>query len=1126
PRGAGPPPHAREILEHAPLERTPPAILCLLDIYIQQGRFHDAIVVSDDFLRRVGRPVIRGRVGPLRILWSMLRTRIMLGRRGVALLEHLPENQDPFCTEIHRIMLAQGPAHLEAAPDLVPLCVLRDIRLSLREGVNPYSVTAWIGLGVMMMKMLPDKSRGIQVADRALAAKIRMGGPTQSQDEFFVNGFIHSFDTPLRALIAPLDAIVARASASGDRHTAVQAITVANFYRFVSSEPLDQLGRSLQRSLRFIEHSQQPDRIRFILLALDHINLLQGRPAPDRKPPGESSWYNQMVEEMYAIQRALIFGHFEGALVLTERILAHRTPIPIPLHFICWSLCAAAIAGGVSQGLLPPRKARKSLRSIRRKLKSWCAGLPERAWRVTWVEALEASVRGRPEAAITQLGDALEAAEKIGLLSDVAIMADTIGRTCTRRGQHQRAIGWWTIARRAYRRWGATARVAQLDVLLPIEPVETPVASLERFDLRSVLKSARALSEERVYEQLLDRLMRALLENAGAIRGAIIRQDGGVLQVEARASMDDLEAISGPGALALATDLPVALVEAVLTTGEPILLSDALRAGAWREDPYILRRRPRSILCAPLRWGGVLQGVVFLENRLVAGCFTPARLEAVQILAGQAAISLENAALINNLEDKVEQRTVALYEAQQRAEVASRAKSEFLANMSHELRTPLNAIMGYAQILQRSSSLSTSQRDGLQTIYESGTHLLSLINDVLDTARIESGRLELVTGEVVLPQLVAKIVQLLELRARRKGLRLILRVDPMLPEMVEADEKRLRQVLLNLVGNAVKFTTQGEVVLEVRRSDAGRVRFQVRDTGPGIEEDSLTRIFLPFEQAGDPGSRSEGSGLGLAISQQFVQLMGGSIQARSTPGQGSTFWFEIPLSAVSRLGQPAAPSVPVVDGYEGRRRRVLVVDDRKINRMVLLDMLEPLGFAVEVAANGQEALSAVEESRPDVVLMDLNMPVMDGFEATRRIRRLSRPPVVIAISSSVMAMTSDQERQALFSDFLPKPVAYTTLLASLGTQLSLTWTREVALPEVSLALPLAVSGPMVMPPQAELAALHRLAILGNLPRLSKRAAALSQTDPALAPLAEQLIALAGELNDPAIIALLEPHLEE
>jgi signal transduction histidine kinase len=387
--------------------------------------------------------------------------------------------------------------------------------------------------------------------------------------------------------------------------------------------------------------------------------------------------------------------------------------------------------------------------------------------------------------------------------------------------------------------------------------------------------------------------------------------------------------------------------------------------------------------------------------------------------------------------------------ARHAAEAANRAKSEFLAGMSHELRTPLNAVLGYAQLLTMEGGLSPRQARGLETIQQSGQHLLALVNDILDLARIEAGRTALNPAPVNLSELLQTVVHLMRVKADEKQLAVLFDAAADLPEAVLADERRLRQVLLNLLGNAIKFTDDGTVTLRASAEPQGKaqvlLRLDVEDTGIGMHADDVERIFEPFEQVGDAQRRSGGTGLGLAITRALVNDMGGRVQVSSELGRGSRFRIELPLP-VAQLAQVASPRAPGLARYAGPPRRVLVVDDVAANRALMCDFLMNAGFEVAQASDGGELLAAARSFRPDLVLMDSVMPSVDGVEATRRLRRdadLAAVPV-IAISASATAEHRAACLQAGVNVFLTKPVSLQALQARIGEQLGLQWIEPAA----------------------------------------------------------------------------------
>jgi PAS domain S-box-containing protein len=467
-------------------------------------------------------------------------------------------------------------------------------------------------------------------------------------------------------------------------------------------------------------------------------------------------------------------------------------------------------------------------------------------------------------------------------------------------------------------------------------------------------------------------------------------------------------------------------------------------------------------------------------------------------------------------------RVQELRVAKERAEAANEGKSRFLANMSHELRTPLNAVLGYAQILMRDDTLSEPQRQGLATIRRSGEHLLALIDDILDLAKIDASRLELCPGPLQLPEFVRVIDDIIRVEASAKELAFHGDAPADLPAVVEADEKRLRQVLLNLLGNAVKFTETGSVTWRIaarpRERGMTRLRFAVQDTGPGIAAAEQEAIFQPFVQGGTPQERSGGTGLGLAISQQLTRLMGGELRVESEPGRGSLFWFEIdvPVLGVRRAAQRPRDAVT---GYTGPRRTVLIADDVPANRAVLVDLLESLGFQLVEADDGQALLEAAQACKPDLVITDLVMPVMNGLDAIQKLRQLAGCVDVPVIAVSANASGRDEARglAAGANAFLPKPIAIDTLLAKVGELLGLRWT------EGSAPVGARVDLPLVPPSADDLNALHRLAKVGHMRSIREHAKRLGERDERYRPFADLLRTMADSFQSRAIVELIERY---
>jgi PAS domain S-box-containing protein len=512
----------------------------------------------------------------------------------------------------------------------------------------------------------------------------------------------------------------------------------------------------------------------------------------------------------------------------------------------------------------------------------------------------------------------------------------------------------------------------------------------------------------------------------------------------------------------------------------------------------------------------------------------------------------------------------ALQKALESAKIANRAKSEFIANISHELRNPLNGILGFSQLLLRDKTTTIKQREGINVIYRCGSHLLTLINDLLDIAKIEAQKMELNPTKFHLSTFLIDIQQVFLLRAQQKQLIFSYQPDPELPTAIFADEKRLRQILINLLSNAVKFTEIGSITFKVEvlektvsktpnkkpskkktnlqsQFPLTKIRFQIEDTGPGMRSEQLSKIFLPFEQVGDSWRKVEGIGLGLAITKNLVSLMEGQLFVESALGEGSIFRFDVDLPVVSSkidsqprksrakngkfVTEPHDSSMLTrftrfaIVGFEGKSRKILVVDDNVTNRSVIINLLEPIGFEIIEASNGEEGIEIATQEKPDLIITNLLMPVMDGLEMTQRLRSLPQLQDICVIVSSASVFESDRQksREAGCNDFIPKPIQSEELLEKIQNYLGVVWKTE---PLELLTANNEATKEIIAPPPSELATLLSCAKIGDIAGVEAEAIRFLQLSPEYVTFANKLLQLAQEFEEQEILKLVKQYISE
>lgn len=1095
---------------------------------------------------------------------TLSRTATNLTGKNIAELIDLPVITKTDKLVAIRMLTSMGSPTYQAAPTLFPLIVCEQVNLSLEYGNAPFSAYAYACYGVILNGVVQDTESAYQFGKLALNLVEKFNAVELKASVFFVTGActIHGKVHARKTLSLLLDGYQSGLENGHFEYGGYAAMQKCQ-YSYLIGDELTKLEREIATISKTLAQLKQENVLSWLQTFQQAILTLLYSSEPcylvnegDNKKqllPILEKANDRTGLHYYYLNKLILCYLFreyhqalENALQAEQYLDGVKAFLVVPVFYFYDSLAQIAIYSSTSsqqEALL------QRVENNQEKMQKWASHAPMNfQHKYELVAAEKARVLSQPWQAMECYDRAIAHAKEHGYLQEEALANELAAEFYFSQAKTKIAQVYLVEAYYAYLRWGATAKVKDLAAryphILTQTKQDTTKQESQNLDLATAIKASQTLSGEIVLNNLLTKLIQIVLENAGAQTGFLLLNQAGKLVVEAAGGIDDhIVGETVPGDRFI---FPLSVINYVTRTQESIVLNNATTEEIFANDPYVIQREPKSVLCTPILHQGRLTGILYLENNLITGAFTRDRLEVLQLLSAQAAISIENARLYKDLENynrtletKVAERTLELQlknsqlqqeirdrqTAEAAAQAANRAKSQFLANMSHELRTPLNGILGYAQILKKDKTLTQQQNNGLDIIHRCGEHLLTLINDILDLSKIEAQKIELYATDFHFPSFLAEIVAICQIRAAQNQISLRSELPATLPEFVQADEKRLRQVLLNLIGNAIKFTHNGSVTFRVSDRDRQLV-FQVADTGVGIAAEQLSEIFLPFQQVGEYRHHTEGTGLGLAISRQLVRMMGGDITVQSTLNQGSIFSFALDLPRCHST-QVTSPDKQRIIGFTNNKQKILVVDDKSSNRSVLVNMLEPLGFEVAEATDGLDCLAKVQTFKPDCIFIDLVMPTMDGFTATRRLRTLPdlTGVIIIAISASVFDFDKQQSHAVGCDDFLAKPIREAELLEKLRIHLNLQWVYEqqTATQDLEHSHKQSLPEDIIPPPAEEIAVLLDLAMMGDLRSILAQTAKIETLDRRYIPFALHLRQLAKGYKERQILDFVKKY---
>ena len=1150
------------------------AVTCLrVNLFTTLDRSDRAVEAGLDYLRRVGvqwspHPT------PDDVQQEFERIRQQLAEREIEALVDLPLMSNPDSRATMDVLTTILPPALFTDENLLGMVVGRMANLSLEHGHSDGSCLGYAWLGMILGPRFGDYQAGFRFGKLGLALVDQRG-----LDRFKARVYVHfgnvvtPWTRPFQTGYVWVRRAFEVANENGDLTFALYSCNHLVTNLLACGKPLDEIQREAEHGLDFAHKSRFGLVVDILTGQLQLIRTLRGT------PPSVSSFNDAESDEerferhlegdprlaiatcwywIRKLQARLFTGDYGVAVEAASK--AQRLLWTSPSHVeVAEYHFYGALARATHYDQASPEERMRHLAALAvhcKQLEEWAQNCPENFTnRAALVGAEIARIEGRELDAMRLYEQAIQSSRENGLVHNMGLAYERAAAFYHTRGFGSFADTYLQKARDCYARWGADGKVRQLEarhLQLQAQPEATLATSLAQMDLLSVAKASQAISGQILLEDLVDTLMRIVLENAGAQTAYLIlmRETKLALVAETHVAQQDGRVQFHREPDLPASDLPESMLNYVRRSGETVLLEDAAALHPYSSDPYFFRHRPKSVLCLPILRQAVLIGLLYLENNLVTHAFTPGRVTVLELLASQAAISLENAQLYTDLRERearirhlVESNIIGVFffdlqgrvseandaflrmvgyrredllagkiqwteltpaayrgldekkaaelrsagtctpyekaylrkdgshipvlvggalfggsqeqgvafvldlterrqaeaerAARKSAEAANAAKSTFLANMSHELRSPLNTLLGFARLMERQPTLPHEAKEDLAIILRSGEHLRMLINQVLDLAKIEAGRTVLNETDFDLHAMLDEMEDMFAFKAQDQGLTLRFEQDNV-PHFVHSDPLKLRQVLINLLGNALKFTRQGGVTVCIAHlaTPAGaRLGFAVTDTGPGIAAEELQYLFNPFMQTSAGRQAQEGTGLGLAISRSFVRLMGGEMRIDSQAGQGTTVSFDLPLQAVD-VEVMVAPTeratrrvVALVPGQS--RYRILAVDDRREARQLLVRLLTPLGFDVREAANGQEAVDSWNAWQPHLIWMDMRMPVLDGRAATRLIKASpnGQSTTIIALTAS----SFEEERADILTagcdDLLRKPFQEADLFA-------------------------------------------------------------------------------------------------